>query len=293
MKKYRMLFLLFCALLSIRLGYYIASDGFAIKKIENTFPTTSEWEVRPLTTEQKELISKICLQNFYYLTKGSQAYAFVSEDDAFILKLFKCYHLKPATWLENMPLKGSLEKWKNSTLEKRKKKIATALNSYKIAAQSLEKECGLIYLQILPSSSFHQHVRITDKLGRGHSIDLGQYGFILQRKAQLIYPTLGTWIKHNQIDDAKKALLSLVQLLVQRSLKGIQDSDPDLHKNAGFIGTDAVFIDVGGFQNNTAVHNPAVYKHDLYKITKNLRQWLKIQSPELNTYLEEQIECIS
>ena len=151
------------------------------------------------------------------------------------------------------------------------------------------RSCGLLFLQIVPSSTYHQPVSLTDKIGRRYTIDLAQYGYALQKKADLIFPTLERWISKKNIDDAKMFLHSLVELIVARSLKGVQDQDPDLHKNAGIIDKSAVFIDVGSFHMNENAKNSEVYINDLRKITRRLSGWLKIQSPELNTYLEGEI----
>lgn len=276
--------------ITIRVTYYWMSDGFNVKKIENTFPITDDLQVLPPNTAEKASLDHICSQKFYYLAKGSQAYAFISQDKKYVLKLFKCYHLKPAGWLEMMPLFGKLNQMKDQALAKRQKKINTALNSYKIVSQMLQNECGLIYLQILPSSSFHQKVTIVDKIKREHPIDLANYGFIVQRRANLIYPKLASWIENKELDKAKKSLSSLIGLLVKRSLKGVQDSDPDLHKNAGFIGTDAIFIDLGSFHYNEAAKSSPVYMQDIRKITKKLHDWLRVQSPELDNFFEYQIQ---
>lgn len=275
--------------ISVRAGYYWLSDGFSVSKIKNTFPVEQEWKLElPSSREQKSL-KTICETPFRYLGKGSQAYAFISEDKRYVLKLFKCYHLTPATWLQKLPLPEKMSSWRDETRQKRQKKIDSTLKSYKIAATSLRNECGVIAMEILPTAQFHQDVTLIDKIGREHKIDLGNYGFILQRRADLVYPSLSQWIENDQLPKAKKAIHSIVGLIVHRSKKGIQDSDPDLHKNAGLIGTDAIFIDVGSFHQNQEAKQPEVYIRDLVKITNNLKTWLQKQSPELATYLDNQM----
>ena len=130
-------------------------------------------------------------------------YAFTSADREYVLKVFKCYHLSPADWLEKIPLPESLVSLRTQALEKRRKKIKDTLHSYKLASANLVEECGIICLEILPSTGFHQEATLIDKLGRSHIIDLGSIGFIVQKRAKLIYPTLSHWIATGQLSDAK------------------------------------------------------------------------------------------
>lgn len=286
------LWILLCVL-ALRVGYYLLSDGFSLSKIKNTFPVTSEWQLPPPSSDEQKQLKSICEKPFYYLGKGSQVYAFLSEDKKFVLKLFKCYHLQPAHWIANVPLPQALDTARNSSIAKREKKIYDTLQSYKLASQALREECGLVAIEILPTPKLNQEVTLIDKVGREHKINLGQYGFIVQRRADLIFPKLASWIANGDIASCKKAISSMVALIVQRSRKGVQDSDPDLHKNAGLIDSTAILIDLGSLHPNSNAENEEVYLGDLRKITNRLNEWLKKQSPELQTFLEEEIQRAS
>ena len=105
--KYRPFFYFFPLLIALRVLYYWQSDGFSIERISNVFAPAGN-ELSALTKNEKIILKKICEQPFVYLGKGSQAYAFQSQDGQYVLKLFKGYHLKPIPWLENLPLIGIL-----------------------------------------------------------------------------------------------------------------------------------------------------------------------------------------
>ncbi len=278
------------AVVVFRVSYYWLTDGFSVSKIKNTFPQTCEWQLDAPSASVEKQLHEICKGSFSYLAKGSQSYAFISEDKKYVLKLFKCYHLKPVNWIAKLPMPQALAQSRDEALAKRYKKISLTLQSYKLAATEIQEECGLVALEILPTKEIDQEVTLYDKLGRKHRINLGQYGFILQKRADLIYPRLSHWIATGDMTSAKRALQSIVAIIVERSKKGIQDSDPDLHKNAGLIGTTAVFIDLGSFHANPDAKNEAIYKADLYKITNRLREWLEKQSPELAAFLKDEIE---
>ncbi len=291
--KFSHLLWILLAVICVRAGYYSMSDGFSLSKIKNTFPVTSQWQLPEPSTDERNQITAICSQKFSYLGKGSQVYAFISEDKEYVLKLFKCYHLKPVDWIEKIPLPGFLDEIRTATLNKRYKKIDTTLHSYKIASQELKDECGLIAVEILPEPSLNQEITLYDKLGRKHIINLGEYGFILQRRADLIYPKLSGWIETKDLQSAKQAIRSMIALIVARSKKGIQDSDPDLHKNAGLIDTTAILIDLGSLHKNPDAKNEEVYMGDILKITNRFKEWLEKQSPELALFLQEEISQAS
>src|SRR4029077_12021184 len=171
----------FFALIALRVLYYWRSDGFSVERIENTFPRAGNELTRPAEKELNELTS-ICSQPFYYLGKGSQAYAFQSADGKYVLKLFKCYHLKPIPWLEKLRLPGFVGDYVQQHLKRRYHKSKLSLESYRIANDKIPDECGLLFLQIIPSQNFHQQATFTDKIGRTFTIDLENHGFLIQRK---------------------------------------------------------------------------------------------------------------
>jgi hypothetical protein len=285
--SWKTLFFIFLSLLATRAIFYSLSDGFSLTRIVNTF---QEEAIKTPTENEKLLLQNICSSPFIYLNKGSQSYAFLSQDGQYVLKLFKCYHLKPVKWLEDLPLPSFLDSPRNSALERRKKKRELTFSSYNIAYNMLKDECGLIYLQLTPSPSLQQEITITDKIGRTYTINLGTYGFMIQKKVDLIFPKLEFWISHHKEKEAKAFLASLVDLIVTRCQKGIQDQDPDLHKNAGCIGTRAVFLDVGAFHLNDEAKKREACLQDIKKVTQKLSTWLEKRSPELHSYLQSYIE---
>jgi hypothetical protein len=284
----KLVIILFVLLVSLRGWYYWNSDGFSLFRIEHSqYPKGKT--LPPPTEEQIAQMQKICSQPFVYLGKGSQAYAFISQDGQWVLKLFKYYHLKPIPWMEIFTRPPYIGDFIKSHLERRKKKAELTLSSYQIAHDLIPAECGLVYLQIEPSHAFHQTVNVTDKIGRSYTIDLEKHGFMLQKRAYLVFPTLNQWVKNGQVDRAKQFIHSLIQLLVERCKKGVQDQDPDLHKNAGIIGTGATFIDVGSFHVSEDAKQAHVIVRDIRRITRGLREWCQAKSPELDQFLESEI----
>lgn len=63
--------------------------GLLAKFSSPTFLPSADWELPPLTFEEQQEVERILSQKFTYLARGSQAFAFISEDGKYILKLFK------------------------------------------------------------------------------------------------------------------------------------------------------------------------------------------------------------
>lgn len=278
-----------CTLLT-RTTYYALSEGFSLTRIAAPLSFHGDISVKSPSKNTLEALSTITHQHFRYLKKGSQAYAFISEDGRYILKLFKLHHMQPADWLQQIPAPGILERYRDNLVRRRRYRIELTLTSYKLAAETLLQECGLVYAQVLPSADFSLPVTIIDAIGRRYSIDLSQHGFAIQKRAELVIPSFERWITEGDIQHAKCAIDSLVALIAARSVKGVQDSDPDLHKNAGLIGDTAVLIDIGSFYTNPAIATSAEMKRDLKKVFCHFSDWLAQRSPALRDYLQSRLD---
>jgi hypothetical protein len=279
-----------CTALCARISYYAMTEGFSITRIEAPVSFPDDLSVQPPSQQTLETLTSIVRHRFRYLKKGSQAYAFISDDGQYVLKLFKLHHLKSATWLRSVPAFGFVRKYRDSLIERRKYRINLTLNSYKIAAERLPEECALVYAQVLPSSLYTLPATIQDSVGRTYTIDLAQHGFALQRRSELVIPCFERWIQEEDIEKGKSAIDSLVGLIALRSSKGIQDTDPDLHKNAGLLGGRAIFIDIGGFHECPSMRKTEEMKLDMKKVFSRFSEWLSRRSPELAEHLAHRLE---
>jgi hypothetical protein len=161
-----------------------------------------------------------------------------------------------------------------------------------MAFDRLQEETGLLYVHLNESACLRQTACIVDKLGIRHTIDLDRIAFVLQRKADLVYPRLQALLAAGDQQGAERALKSVVSVIVARCKKGIYDEDPRIHRNFGFIGDQAVIIDVGRFREDPARATPAVYKEDAERITCRLRAWLTDEHPSLVPCLEASLHAV-
>lgn len=283
----RLLFFLLAAV-GLHRFCYKQTDGFTMSKIRSDLGFHEEWAVPALSPSEQSSLHQILSQRFHYLAKGAQCFVFLSEDGNYVLKFFRHHHLRPPSWVEFLP-----SFWQQARLpsdEKKWGKLEKDFNSYVVAFTELKEQTGLLYLHLNKTKSLQQTATIVDRIGIAHTVALDEMEFMVQRRANLIYPTLAQWIDNHEIDTAKAALSNIVQLLHQRRIKGIFDKDPDLNTNFGFIGEQALQIDIGRFKKMQG--DPSNERDELIRITDNLKQWLDQRSEELSHHLLQEISAL-
>lgn len=229
-----------------------ATDGFLIGHVQSNLPHRIEWETK---RGEEELL--ILSQKFHYVGKGAQTYVLASEDAKYILKLFKFHHL------------GSKQHELNALFQ-----------SYKLAFEEAKEETGLLAVHLNPSSDLKGKISLVDRLGIVHKIDADSTHFILQKRAELLLPTLQKLRVRGDLQDAKEALTSLLNLGRELEKRKLFDSDAHLTKNYGFIGKTPILLDCGNLSKESS----------LYKLKAGaLRSWLGKEWPELSAWFEK--EC--
>ncbi len=273
--------------LTIVLLYYLAifcnkmTDNFSIAKIHSDLPYNPNWETSPLSEEAKHQLEDALSQKFHYLGYGGQCFVFASEDGNYVIKFFKHKIRKPYSLLLNISLPGFIDKKRQHRLNKILFKLNRDFTSYKIAFEELREETGLIYVQLNKKKWLNRTIHIIDKIGIEHSISLDDFEFIVQKKAQLIYPYIENLIQKNDLWAFKQTLHAICNKIICRSQKGIFDEDLGIHRNLGFIADEPIFMDVGRFVKDPARKNPLIYRSDLFTLMNRFRAWLNIHHPEL------------
>jgi hypothetical protein len=232
------------------------TDGFSILKVTSSLTPRPEWEcsgtLPPLN------------QPFVYLGRGVQCYAFSSQDGRYVLKLFRHDRMRRA---------GKLEK---------------TFASYKLAFDAFRAESGLLYMHLNKTHHLNQRVTIYDKLGIAHTLPLDRMEFLLQERADLVYPHLVALMRRGALTEAQEALAQLVRLLVFRAVQGIADKDPNLLTNFGFARGRAIQIDVGRFSRTEAPSS----REAIIRMTDPLKKRLQADYPLLAQNLEEHIRAL-
>lgn len=255
------------------------TKGFRLTKIAaNTSPYPIEHSPSKLELDH------YLKQKYRYLNRGLQSFSFVSENGEVVLKLFNNRYQRRLFWLQFVPF---TQKKRNLAREK----WTRTFRSYQIASEKLVEEAGLLY--------FHPHasesplpVTIIDPIGIAHHINLAQYGFVLQKKAQMTYSKISECMKINAPESITPTFLSLLSLLKRKMELGIVDSDPLIRTNFGFVGDRAMQIDIGPFTMSEEIMDEDKQQTELRKIILPLKHWLEKNYPELVEKLEYALESV-
>lgn len=268
------------------------TDGFSVARIHSDLSFNPNWEIDPIGIDQEEKLKRALCQKFRYLGCGGQCFAFVSEDEQYVIKFFKHRYRKPFTYFYQTQFPNPIEHLRKRKLEKALMKLNRDFTSYKIAYEQLPEETGLLYIHLNKTPVHFPLLKIEDKLGISHLIDLNRIEFVIQKKAVLAYEHIKALMIDRDLEGARGALRAIMQTLVHRCQKGIYDEDPPIHRNLGFVGAKPIFVDVGRFRLDESRKNKEVYQKDLTLITKRLRRWLDENYPPLTTILDEELDAI-
>lgn len=266
---------------------YDKTEGFTLLKIQSQVPYDSRWDVSP--NDEIEL-AEIFSQPFTYLAAGGQCYAFVSEDQKYVVKFFKHHLRRLPFWLAHLPLPSSFAKKRENQKSKRMRKFLRDFRSYTLAYTNLAHETGLLYLHLNETTCLKINARIIDKLNIAHTVDLDTTDFVLQKKASLVYPHLLQLVQEEKIETAKQAITSICELVERQYKKGIYDEDAKIHRNFGFLENQAIVIDVGRLRPDPRCQDPTALYEDLWKCTRRLKQYLETISPPLADHLDSIVE---
>ena len=261
------------------------TDGFSMARIQSKLPLDVA-VISPAPLDLLEL-DRALSQPYKYLGYGGQCYAFVSEDNQYVIKFFKTYFYQPKELLYHLPLPQPLASIQLRHCNRAKEKLIRDFSSYCIAWEDLREETGLIYLHLAKTNNMHKNVHITDKLNIAHVVNLDEMEFAVQKRAQLVYDHITELMTARDVHGAKLAIRSLVELVKNRAQKGCHDEDAKIHRNFGFIGSRAAIIDIGRFVKDPNRKNSEIYRRDLKIMTARFRVWLEQVHPTLTPYLDE------
>jgi hypothetical protein len=202
------------------------APGFSLAKIRFSAAISCEWDAPPPSAAQKELLS----QPFHYLGNGAQCFVFASADGHHVLKFFKMKHLTPKPW----------------NRARRLARLRQTFGSCQLAFDRLREETGLIYLHLSRTQGQLPQTVLFDKEGKRHLVELDAVPFLVQRRAEALYPYLIRLHAAGDEEGAERAIRSVLRLVERRCSQGLADTDLGVRNNYGFVNGAAIQIDVGG-----------------------------------------------
>jgi hypothetical protein len=267
--------------------FFKQNNSFCIAFLYSSIEKNPDWDIPPLDPKEEAFIDEILNQKFYYLAKGCHCYAFISEDQKYVIKFHRyASHLRLFSWAYH-PFSYLFNERRIKIKEHNLERLKVNLKSYKDSYSELKKETGLLFLHINRSDNLHKSVTLMDKMLSEYRVSLDDVTFILQRKADLIFPKLENLIHENKIDEAKKLVSNVIHLITACSQKGYVDNDPVMRRNYGILDDRAIHIDVGDLIQCEEIKLKEKYILHIKSVTQVLRQKLENHRDLLDHYDRE------
>lgn len=277
--------------------YYRLTDDFRMGNITYQLPFEAPWEVPALTSEEHLQLSHLLNQKFSYIGKGAQCYAFVSEDQQYVLKFFKFKHLKPNLIVDLLPSIPPFKGFKQSCKERKQRKLIGVFNGYDLAYRENRQDSKLLYLHLLPTNNLQLQATVVDKIGLERQINLDDVVFLVQRKGETLRSRLNSLLKQGRLQEAEQAMATILEMYISEYRKGIFDHDHGVMHNTGFIGNQPFHLDVGKLNKDDRMQQVDVYKKDLEHVVWKMDVWVKSAYPqyyyEISDFLSHQYQQLT
>lgn len=259
-------------------AYSFFDRQFRLSNIKGEWPLVSSLQ---FTEKQQALLKDIFFQSFRYLDRGKQSFVFVSEDQKYVLKFFDNRCLRSGSFPFLFPIDQ----------EHCFRKLEQLFEGYRVAEAYDPGDTGLIFVQLAPDHSYRLNVSLFDRFGFEHTIDLAEVPFVLQEKAIPLRELITSLLNEGKVAEAERRLRQIIDMYVGGYRRGIVDLDHNFMYNTGFVGDRPLRIDLGRFQQDEKMKNPAVYRVDLEKIViDRLGDWLQRHFPKYRREILEDMK---
>lgn len=288
------LLILICFLVVFTFVYEEISGGFSQSKISHEFSHEPEWKLPQTTPEQRAWLQTVLKQPYKWLGQGHQVFAFISADQKYVLKIFKFKRLNPSSTAQYLSELPFLKEYYAQLEKKRKSRINKLFEGYKVAYLKDQENTGILFLHYDNEKDLNMRVKVEDKIGMSHDVDLDAAVFAIQESAVKTKDVLSALLAEGNVKAAKERIGSLFDLYLREYKLGLMDQDRNILQNTGFVGEKPIRIDVGQLKDVGHL-DPAVFQEDLQKIaTKRLDEWLKKNypqyEPEISTFMQRKLE---
>lgn len=286
------LFLIALSVVIIRAEYlfYYPSTDFHIESITSPLSYHPEWDIHSLSLQEESKLRKILDQQFHYLGKGGQIYAFESEDKRYVLKFLKFKYLKPRLKNQLISLIPFFEDWQTNEMQRRHRKFNGLYKDYKWAYQLNKENSGLLFLHFNPTFNQFGPVVLFDKHGLKHSVELDQVAFVIQEKGILLDTVLTEKLNNGEIAEAQAKINAILDMYLRLYEKGLYDRDYGVAHNTAFVGDRPIHIDMGRISLDEKMKQKCYYKSDLVLVSTKISEWIKKRYPQFHSVLSKSIE---
>lgn len=237
--------------------------GFKLSKMRLDMPFREDWEITKRLSDEE--IASILAQPFTYLDRGAQCYVFASQDQKYVIKLFRY----------DAALFG---KRKGKTFYE---KVEHMFNASLLAYQLAPIETGLLYLHLNLTDTKLPVLNAVGPTFQKLRLPLDRYRFAIQKMAKPFRESLLEAYQSKDPESMKRRIDSFVAVIRSRAEKGIRNTDPAVSRNFGYFGDQAVEIDFGNYS-----HSCVSKDWEVARYSHKLRSWLSENAPEWVPYLD-------
>lgn len=263
MKRATFLFLLALMVLILPASLKRCTHSFHISRLQVDLPEQENWKT--ISRVPKEEVLAILSQPFTYLSRGSQAFVFASQDGKYVLKLF-LFDIKD-TLLNRVFHREEMARCANV-------RSAKTLDSLAMADHYFSQHTGIIYSHLNLDSDHLSSVLLRGPAWHRAWLDLNRVRFVLQVRAQPLAEPLMDAYRDNDRERFDRLIWAIDALLSERIECQIRNSDPTLFDNFGFRDEQALEIDFGNYTTNPSVDEKTRYTEQLLKwAEKNTPRW--------------------
>ncbi len=263
--------------------------GFRLHWILSNLPSDPQWEVPPLAEEEQKKVNALLDQPFTFLGVGGWTFAFLGQDKKTVLKFYRHTHFRPNQLFKNFSFKKLLlqsDPLPENAYYFQNFNFQSCCNLYSL----VKERTGILYVHINKTEGKHKPVTLYDNIGVRHIIDLDKTEFIVQKKAELVFPHLEKLAKEKKYDEVKHCIDEMFDCLLALGKMGLRDCDLSLKNNFGYTEDGAVTLDLSSFVIDEELKKPGQYRKEImYKMYKFAHILRKHYPPELSEHCERRI----
>lgn len=270
--------------------YMLLTDGFSLGNITTNHVDSPEWETSPLSPREWAEVDLALSQEYTYLGKGHQAYAFESKDRKYVLKFLKFQVYRYFSVVAKMPLPAAWEQWRTRKLTRKGEKRDDVFRSWKLAFEDLKDETGVIYIHINRTREFKKSIKLYNKAGFPYILPLDDYVFMVQRKADLIEDVFARSAHSHQIEEGKKLIDDMLALYISEYQRGLAEKDRYIVRNTGVYDGKPMHIDTGRLSKDEALKDVKLQHPQLVWKTSVMLEWLREEYPQFAEHLAARLK---
>lgn len=248
-------------------GVYYGRKGFSLRRVQGLEQTFSTSQVDP---ETKNILS----QDFTYLGRGRQCFAFASKDEKYVLKFPRTDIYRVPFWARAF---GS-HVYQKTLFERKEEAKRFLFESFHLAKDELQDITGILFSHLGKSKQTTDTLSLIDALGFKHTLPIHASIFILQKKQSL---WTAAFLNAETKKEKERILNALVEAIVKRAQKEILNSDRTFLSNYGFDGKVVYQIDVGSFFLHKTLTPEEAYQKSARDSLEPVHEWLKKKDPEI------------